>query len=199
MNIEHRTRNKEQGSTKCRREYKCKFSPRRLSRGATHGGAEERQAIINLWTKGPITIFGNVRKELFILVLVSVSVSCEAQEAVNYTLPTDTIHVPKYVLKFKSKDFKISAEYTKSTAKSDIAKNKIVILFSGGFGGMPDFDNPKDFYFQLKYNVKFFSQGCSRHPDDDQKAYNKEIFKFLDSKYGLGWRKDIRPGAEGME
>jgi len=89
--------------------------------------------------------------------------------------------------------------YTLEGAKNDIKIGKPRILFEGGFGGMPDFSSKADKIFQKKYNVKFYSQGCIRMPNDDQEGYNKVIFAYLDKKYGEGWRYELQPGAIGFE
>jgi hypothetical protein len=89
--------------------------------------------------------------------------------------------------------------YTLKGAKKDIKSGKPVILFHGGFGGMPDFSSEADKNFQRKYGVEFFCQGCSRMPNDDQEGYNQVIFAYLDKKYGEGWRYELSEGAVGFE
>jgi hypothetical protein len=63
------------------------------------------------------------------------------------------------------------------------------------------FDSEKDQEFQLKYGVTFVS------PDElelagqnkDQKGYNRVIFAYLDKKYGMKWRDELRKDAIGFE
>ncbi|AUC15797.1 hypothetical protein BTO06_11840 [Tenacibaculum sp. SZ-18] len=95
-------------------------------------------------------------------------------------------------------DFK--SDFNIEGAKKAIKKEKIRILFPGGFGGMPDFDNEKDIAFQKKYSVEFFSQGCIRMGEDEnEEEYNQTIFAYLDKKYGKKWRNEIRDGAIGIK
>lgn len=91
------------------------------------------------------------------------------------------------------------SDYNKKGAFLAIKKNNIKILFSGGFGGMPNFKNKSDIQFQKKYKVEFFSQGCVRYGEnEDEEGYNKIIFEYLDKKYGTKWRKEIRNDAIGF-
>lgn len=93
-----------------------------------------------------------------------------------------------------------TSDFNLEGAKKDIHKENIRILFPGGFGGMPNFDNEKDIEFQNKYSIKFFSQGCIRMGEDEnEEEYNQTIFNYLDKKYGKEWRIKIRNGAIGMK
>jgi hypothetical protein len=89
--------------------------------------------------------------------------------------------------------------YTSKGARKDIELGKPVILFSGGFAGIPDFNSEADKIFQKKYNVIFYSKGCIRMSDDDQEAYNQVIFDYLDKKFGDAWRFELREDAIGFE
>ncbi len=112
-----------------------------------------------------------------------------AQNSENSNYKLDTSILVSYT--FKSR-------YTKDGSKEDITNSQMRILFSGGFGGMPNFSNQKDKAFQKKYNVIFFSQGCLRSPEDDQVGYNLTVFTYLDLKYGTKWRSEIRQDAIGL-
>lgn len=90
------------------------------------------------------------------------------------------------------------SRYNASGAACDIDSGKVQILFLGGFGGMPSFDNVRDQQFQEKYQAEFWSQGCVRMVGDDEEAYNWAIFEYLDEKYGEGWREEIRTDAIGL-
>ncbi len=105
---------------------------------------------------------------------------------------------------FKVSDMLISpiilkSAYTPEGARRDIKSGNPVILFWGGFGGMPDFNSKEDKVFQKKYNVTFYSQGCLRLPGDDQEGYNHVIFDYLAKKYGEGWRYELSEGAVGFD
>lgn len=93
----------------------------------------------------------------------------------------------------------LESPYTPKGARNDIKTGKPVILFAGGFGGMPDFSSKEDREFQKKYGIKFYAQGCVRMPNDDQEGYNKVIFDYLDKKYGKDWRYEISDGAIAFE
>lgn len=47
--------------------------------------------------------------------------------------------------------------------------------------------------------MTFISQGCVRFPEENETEYNFEIFKYLDEKYGTGWRKEIRADVIGLK
>lgn len=90
--------------------------------------------------------------------------------------------------------------FTADVAKLDIEQNEIKIIFLGGFGGMPDFNNTNDSLFQKKYEVSFNSEGCLRSScQEDLLKYNKTIFNYLDSKFEKNWRKEIRNDAIGFK
>lgn len=92
------------------------------------------------------------------------------------------------------------SEFNIEGAKKAIKEGNIRILFQGGFGGMPDFDNEIDIAFQKKYSVEFFSQGCIRMGEDEnEEEFNQTIFTYLDKKYGKQWRNEIRNDAIGMK
>lgn len=94
--------------------------------------------------------------------------------------------------------FQISSRYNSKGAIEDIQQGKMRILFHGGFGGVPDFNNPKDIQFQQTYNVEFYSQGCIRLPDDQEEEYNRVIFSYLTALYGSYWRNSLREDAVGL-
>ncbi|MEO1051742.1 MAG: hypothetical protein AAFX87_14025 [Bacteroidota bacterium] len=111
----------------------------------------------------------------------------------------DTLALDKYELVVESQ-YVIESHYNAEGAKSDIKSGKTLILFSGGFGGMPNFKNQKDEVFQRKYDVTFFSKGCvSIGVNEDEIGYNKVVFSYLDEKFGTGWRQEIRQDAFGLE
>ena len=102
-----------------------------------------------------------------------------------------------FITNFK---YEVISDFNKEGAKNDIIKNKIRILFSGGFGGMPTFNSDNDLEFQKKYSVKFLSQGCIRMGKyENEKEYNSAIFAYLDKKFGQNWRYEIRDDAIGIK
>ncbi|MNJ90881.1 hypothetical protein D3C87_85210 [compost metagenome] len=92
------------------------------------------------------------------------------------------------------------SRYNAKGAPADLKSGTAQILFSGGLGGMPDFTSEKDNQFQRKYGVEFFSQGCVHMgPNEDETAYNRAIFAYLDKKFGEMWRYELRNDAIGFE
>lgn len=121
--------------------------------------------------------------------LLSSSIAAQSNDSTSYSWN------PK-----KQMSYKVKSDYNTQGAKKDIVNGNIRILFSGGFGGMPDFNNEDDLAFQKKYGVKFYSLGCFRGGDDEnQEAYNNRIFKYLDEKFGKTWRIEIRKDAIGFK
>ncbi len=124
---------------------------------------------------------------------------------------SDSLVIPKITLDWVDIKFDLNeiewnasyvykSKYSKEGALTAIKEGKLQILFSGGFGGMPDFENQRDILFQQKYKVDFYSQGCVRYGlDDDEEGYNSVILDYLDSKYGKDWRYEIRNGAIGFD
>jgi hypothetical protein len=139
------------------------------------------------------------KEHLIVLFALFVSFYCKAQKVDSLIAQADSISLlsrPYFTLE----SYQPESRYNARGAATDIESKKIRILFSGGFGGMPDFKNEKDKRFQKKYKVEFYSQGCLRYGiNDDEEGYNKTIFKYLDSKYGKSWRKEIRKDAIGFE
>ncbi|MNV02840.1 hypothetical protein D3C71_930800 [compost metagenome] len=92
------------------------------------------------------------------------------------------------------------SRYNKAGALQDIKKHEMQILFSGGFGGMPDFSSAEDQLFQKRYGVTFHSQGCLHSGEgENETEYNQTIFAYLDKTYGAKWRSELRNDAIGFE
>lgn len=82
-------------------------------------------------------------------------------------------------------------------ARKDIKNGMIEIILPGGIAAASEL--PGDAAFEEKYGISFFSQGCVRFPGDNESAYNQEVFKFLDEKFGKDWRSEIRTDAIGLK
>ena len=95
----------------------------------------------------------------------------------------------------KQKELMLSG-YNKERALSDIKMGNITILLPGGIVAAPELST--DVAFEKKYGVRFHSQGCTRFPKDNEPAYNEEVFKYLDLKFGKEWRDEIRKDAVGF-
>lgn len=90
-----------------------------------------------------------------------------------------------------------SFAYNAQKAIKDIKSGLIEIILPGGLVAASEL--PGDAAFEKKYGVSFFSQGCVRFPGDNASAYNEEVFKYLDKKYGKIWRDEIRTDAVGFK
>lgn len=131
-----------------------------------------------------------MRYFLFTLILISFRLNAQSKNDTHYY----KLEIPK------SFSVQLQSKYNPEGAKKDIENNSVKILFSGGFGGMPSFNNKKDISFQKKYSVQFYSQGCVRiGENENEEGYNLTIFNFLDKKFGTRWRKDIRTDAIGLK
>ena len=86
--------------------------------------------------------------------------------------------------------------YNKQKALTDIRKGSIKIILPGGIVAAAKLLG--DEAFEKKYGINFFSQGCVRFPKDNEAAYNEEVFKYLDQKFGKEWRDEIRKDAIGF-
>lgn len=94
----------------------------------------------------------------------------------------------------------LTSPYNIAGAKHAIREKSAKILFPGGFGGMPHFNNPADKAFQQKYHVAFFSQGCMHiEAGEDEEGYNRTVFDWLDKTYGNAWRHELRKDAIAFE
>jgi hypothetical protein len=89
------------------------------------------------------------------------------------------------------------SKYNKKGALEDIKRGKIQLLLPGGLISSPTFSN--DSVFKEKYKLTFKSQGCVRLNGENEKAYNLEVFKYLDLKYGKTWRDEIRKDVIGLK
>lgn len=109
----------------------------------------------------------------------------------------ETNQINKSILKIS---YQPESPFNAKGAKKDIANNNIKILFAGGLMGIPDFNNEKDTFFQKKYSVKFYSQGCIKNGNNEnEQAYNQTIFLYLDKRYGKVWRNEIRENVIGLK
>ena len=92
---------------------------------------------------------------------------------------------------------KVECEVNAETAKKDINEGNPKLLLASGiapavyYGGDP---------FEKKYNIEFQDFGdVIEHPSECMKQYNKEIFKYLDEKFGQQWRREVREDVIGLK
>jgi len=87
-------------------------------------------------------------------------------------------------------------EINKDIAQKDIKKNKPRLLLSGGIAPVIYSDQEK---FEKKYGVKYFDYGCVTPSSECIEQYNKEVFKYLDNKFGKSWRREVRKDVIGFK
>ena len=88
-------------------------------------------------------------------------------------------------------------KYSRETAIKNIQANNIVILFQSGIAPIV---YTKDKDFKKKYSVIFLDFGCVvSEYHECLVAYNRTIFQYLDKKYGMKWRREIRKDAIGFK
>lgn len=88
-------------------------------------------------------------------------------------------------------------KFTKETATKSIKSGNIILVLPGGIISAPTKDG--DQAFCEKYQIKFTSQNCNRLPGEKFAEYNTEMFHYLDEKYGIGWRNEIRQDVIGLK
>ena len=81
-------------------------------------------------------------------------------------------------------------------AKSDINKGVFCLFVQGGIAPIV---YKEDLEFEKKYNVNISDFGCTGVNEKISSAYNQEVFKFLDKKYGKKWRKELRKDIIGFQ
>jgi hypothetical protein len=80
-------------------------------------------------------------------------------------------------------------------AQRDISNQKQRLLLAGGIAPVMYIHQDR---FEKKYNVLYDDFGCLAPNHDCIVKYNKVIFKYLDSKYGKKWRKEVRKDVIGL-
>ena len=80
-------------------------------------------------------------------------------------------------------------------AQRDIKKKKPRLLIVGGIAPVVYVHQEK---FEKKYDVKYHDFGCVAPNEICIEQYNQVVFKYLDSKYGEKWRKEVRKDVVGM-
>ncbi len=113
----------------------------------------------------------------------------------GYQKTDTTINVSKSI---RDLDLLIVAEceINKDIAQRDIDKNKPRLLLSGGIAPVIYLDQDK---FEKKYGVKYFDYGCVIPSYECIEQYNKEIFRYLDNKFGNSWRREVRKDVIGLK
>lgn len=86
-------------------------------------------------------------------------------------------------------------EVNQEIAEIDIKFNKPRLLIIGGIAPVIYKNQEK---FQKKYKIEYFDFGCVSPDEECIKLYNKFIFKYLDTKFGQKWRKEVRKDVVGL-
>jgi len=81
-------------------------------------------------------------------------------------------------------------------ARQDIDKGTPFLFLQSGIA--PDIYTT-DSIFENKFRVYYYEQGCTGPDNELMKAYNIEIFKYLDEQFGKKWRKSIRKDVIGFK
>ena len=84
----------------------------------------------------------------------------------------------------------------KNLARQDIDKGTPFLLLQSGIAPVV---YTTDSIFENKFRVYYYEQGCTVPDNDLMKAYNIEIFKYLDEQFGKKWRKSIRKDVIGFK
>lgn len=113
---------------------------------------------------------------------------------ININSNTNSIHLSLSVDTLSYE--KLKSGYNKKGALKDIQNGNITLLLPGGLAGAEERSGDKS--FTEKYDLVFISQGCIRLPGENEEAYNKEMFKYLDKKYGRVWRRHVRNDVIGL-
>ena len=84
----------------------------------------------------------------------------------------------------------------KNLAQLDIDKGTPFLLLQSGIAPIV---YTTDSIFENKFRVYYSEQGCTGPDNELMKAYNIEIFKYLDEQFGKKWRKSIRKDVIGFK
>lgn len=90
----------------------------------------------------------------------------------------------------------IDCSINKDVAEHDIRQKSPRLLILGGIAPVIYSDQH---VFEDKYKVKYFDYGCISPGFECMIDYNKSIFEYLDSKYGIEWQKEIRGDVAGIK
>lgn len=92
--------------------------------------------------------------------------------------------------------FETEISRVQELAKKDIEKGIPFLLIQSGLAAVR---YTTDSVFENRFKAYYFEQGCTGPDSELMKAYNIEIFKFLDKEYGKEWRKSIRKDVIGFK
>ena len=85
--------------------------------------------------------------------------------------------------------FETEISRAQELAKTDIEKGIPFLLIQSGIAPVV---YTTDSVFENRFKAYYYEQGCTGPDSELMKAYNIEVFTFLDKEYGKQWRKSIR-------
>jgi hypothetical protein len=92
--------------------------------------------------------------------------------------------------------FETEISRAQELAKKDIEKGISFLLIQSGIAPVVYTTNS---VFENRFKAYYYEQGCTGPDYELMKAYNIEIFKFLDKEYGKEWRRSIRKDVIGFK
>jgi hypothetical protein len=85
--------------------------------------------------------------------------------------------------------------YSIKLATADLKKGKIKFLIRGGIVSTHVKGQEA---FEKRYSIKYYDFGCVMPSDISIEDYNKIVARYMDKKFGLGWRKEVRKDIQGI-
>ena len=73
--------------------------------------------------------------------------------------------------------------------EKDLKANRIKLLLLGGIAPIHVKGQKQH---EKRFNFEYHDYGCIAESDECSRAYSAKAFKYLDKKYGKGWRKQVR-------
>ena len=92
--------------------------------------------------------------------------------------------------------FETEISRAQELAKTDIEKGIPFLLIQSGIAPVV---YTTDSVFENRFKAYYYEQGCTGPDSELMKAYNIEVFTFLDKEYGKKWRKSIRKDVIGFK
>jgi len=85
--------------------------------------------------------------------------------------------------------------HSEKLAMADVKAGNLKFLLRGGI--VTTYKKGQE-VFEKKYRLKYYDFGCIMPADISINDYNKTIAGYLDKKFGLSWRKEVRKDVVGI-
>ena len=85
--------------------------------------------------------------------------------------------------------------YSRKLATADIKAGNLKFLLRGGI--VSNYRKGQE-VFEKKYRLKYYDFGCIMPANISINDYNKTVAGYLDKKFGLSWRKEVRKDVVGI-